>query len=92
MFSTSTVICFLNYFIICMVGMIDLAKVEQLNNNRNLTAILCCFTWFVEEYLKALFQQKLVDIANKYVAVWMIVDNSATLMAAYFLYPNYLIE
>ena len=53
-FSISTVMIFLIYFTVCMLGMIDIAKVEQLNNNRNLTALLACFTWFVEEYIKAL--------------------------------------
>lgn len=91
-FSISTVMIFLIYFTVCMLGMIDISKVELLNNNRNLTALLACFTWFVEEYIKALVQNKLVAIADEYVPVWMILDNLATLLAVFFLYPNYLIE
>jgi hypothetical protein len=92
-FSTiSGVLIFLLYFLVCMLGIVDLVKVEQLQTNRNLTALLIFFVFFYGETLKAIFIPRILLICDSHYILWASVDQISTTLVAFSLYPQYKIE
>ena len=82
------------YFLICLMGMIEVVKKQQLNSNRNLTAVILCITVGSLKIVQALFLDKFfIHVFDNKSQYWFFaVDNLSTIGAMYLLYPKLVVE
>ena len=80
-FCISSSVTYMEYFLICMLGIVDFAKKEQLFNNNNQVAMLICFVFFFEGFTNACFIRRIVFWANNNFIAWFLVDTAATITA-----------
>ena len=63
-FFISSSFIYLEYFLVCVLGIVDFAKKEQLFSNNNQVAMLICFVYFFTGITNALFVRRIIFMAN----------------------------
>ena len=69
---------FLIYYLISILGIVDIAKNEMLNSNRNLTAVVLSLALAAQYALDAIFLDKLLFFLKDHYIIWVLFDNLAT--------------
>ena len=72
---------FLLYFLICDIGMLEIAKNEMLNSNKALTSSLYCLILSSNQFLQGLLWERLFLYLKFNKILWIIADNVATAIA-----------
>ena len=86
-FALSSVLVFLEYNLVCLFGIIDLAKIAQINSNMNITTIVLCFYLVSQQFIAAMFYDRLFLIIFQHAYQFMTVDFLALIGAVYTLWP-----
>jgi hypothetical protein len=91
-FYVNTSLTYLLYFKICMLGIIDISKIQQLQENKSMPVLLISLVFFTQQLVQGIFYQNWIPILKRNYPVFACTDVGCDLLATYCMYPLLKIE
>ena len=79
----ASIMVYISYYLICVLGLIEVLKTEQLNTNMNLTAVLYGICLCSHKIIQCVILEKTFIFLESHQGLWLLTDNAATIGAMF---------
>ena len=86
-FVLDSTLTYLLYFLVCVVGILDIAKQYLLQEQLDITALLFCLVNMIQQVYTIEVYNKLMPLISNNFYFWIGIDMVSTIAIAYILYP-----